>query len=133
MKVALKLSISRASSGEINIGIEDALSSIEFIDAKISCEEFAKAITGLSSRPMEAEIIGFEYVGKLKIREERKIECDLKSYNRNELEVWLKNNAQENGWILDSYLGSQSSISYFGDKKILNYAVYKYVTPNKGD
>lgn len=133
MKIELRLSISRPSSGGINIRIEDPLSHIEFIDATISCEEFAEAITGLQSRPMSAEIRGIENIGKKKIREERRIVCPLDSYDRKILESWLRNNAHEDGWIVDSYLGSQQSASYIDNKRVLDYAVYKFINQDSGE
>jgi hypothetical protein len=127
MKIELRLSISRPSNGGISLRIEDKLSGIEFIDAAISLDEFAEAITGLSSRPMMAEVRGLNYIGKKKVRESRSIECPIKSYDRNILKQWLKENANEDGWIIDTYLGSQKLIVTEKDKTILNYAVYKYV------
>jgi hypothetical protein len=43
------------------------------------------------------------------------------------LEQWLQDNAQEEGWIIDHYLGSQSSIDHMDGKTFLNYSVHKYV------
>jgi len=133
MKAKLKLSISRPSSGGISIRIEDTASLIEFIDASISCEQFAEAITGLSSRPMDAEVRGLEYIGKTRIREPRKIICPIETYDRGILQSWLKENAKEEGWLIDSYLGSQSSVARDGDKTILNYCVHKYVNQDSGE
>jgi hypothetical protein len=127
MKIELRLSISRPSNGGISLRIEDKLSGIKFIDAEISLEEFAEAITGLSSRPMMAEVRGLNYIGKKKVWESRSIECTINTYDRNILTQWLKENANEDGWITDTYLGSQSSIKTEKDKTILNYVVYKYV------
>jgi len=130
MKLNLKLSISRPSDGGISIRIEDELSRIEFIDASISLEEFAEAITGLSSRPMTAEVRGLEFVGRKRATEARSIVCPLDTYDKKVLEQWLKDSAQEEGWMVNTYLGSQSSVRRWQDGQIvLNYSVTKYVDP----
>jgi len=127
MKIELKLSISRPSNGGISIRIEDKLSGIEFLDASISLEEFSEAITGLASRPMQAEIRGLQYIGKKRIREDRKIKSGIDTYDTKILKKWLIDNAQEEGWILDLYLNSQSSVNRNDNGTFLNYSVYKYV------
>ena len=59
--------------------------------------------------------------------ESRRTLCPLKSYDKDELVAWLKENAQEEGWTLDYYLGSQSSIMRTDNGTYLNYHVYKVV------
>lgn len=48
----------------IHISIEDELSSIEFVRAEMSLEDFAKAITGQGLMPVEFELRGLKNVGK---------------------------------------------------------------------
>ena len=130
MKLNLKLSINRPSNGGISIRIGDELSGIEFIDANISLEEFAEAVTGLACRPMTAEVRGLEFVGKKRVTENRSIVCPLDTYDKKVLEQWLVDNAQEEGWMVNTYLGRQSSVCRDEDGKIiLNYSVTKYVDP----
>lgn len=88
------------------------------------------AITGLYSSDITAEVSGLDRVGKLKVRHPRRTEFtgDRKiAYDKDGLSNWLKENHQEDGWILDTYLGSQRSRENVGDKIFLNYAVYKFV------
>lgn len=39
----------------------------------------------------------------------------------------MRENKQEKGWLLNSYLGSKGSCYYSEGKKYLRYSVYKYV------
>lgn len=131
MKIKASLSISRPQYGDgrklISITIVDENSRIEFIDAEISYENFTQAITGLGHQEMEIEVRGLDRVGKKVVCEDRIIECPLKTHDRNVYRAWLDDNAQEEGWLLNSYLGSQNSISYKDGKTILRYRVTKYV------
>lgn len=131
--IPVSLSISRPSYGDgrkkISIRIRDELSRIEFIDMEIDLEHFAEALTGLSSRPAEAVIRGVEYLGMTRVTEKRQIVCPLTSLRREKYVEWLEANAQEDGWLLNSSLGSQSSVKSMGSETLLNYSVTKYVEP----
>lgn len=128
MKIQATLSLSFPSQGGVSIRLRDNASRIEFVDAEISHEEFSRALSSLQERPLiECEVRGLQYVGKKSITERRSIECPLKSYDRDVLSTWLKENAQEGGWLVSTYLGSQSSINHKDGKTILNYSVTKYV------
>lgn len=122
-----KVSISHSSDGFIRIRIRDESSRIEFAEIALTPEHFGNAVTGLSEQDGELEVRGLEWVGKTVVTENREIECPLSSYNRGELEEWLRENGQEEGWLLGTYLGSQSSVGWKGDKTILRYSVTKYV------
>ena len=122
-----KVTISRCSDDTIRIRFEDIASSIEFAEVTMTPEAFGSAITGLSSQDAELEVRGLQFVGKQRINELRQIECPLKTYDRKEMENWLRDNAQEDGWMVNTYLGSQSSIKHKDGKTILNYSVTKYV------
>lgn len=133
MKINCAITISRPSYGTdkkaISICLADRASGIEFFDGEISLEEFSEALTGLSDRSVEAEVRGLEYIGKKRVTESREILCPLKSYDRKEFEAWLEENAQEEGWILSTHLGSQKSITHNKDDVLLRYSVTKYVEP----
>src|SRR5258707_234686 len=95
-------------------------------------EDFARLVTGLSGMKAKAIFYGLEHVGKTKITEKRKVFCPLASYKkREEMEDWLMTYCQEEGWILNSYLGSRDSTSPAatseGDGIYLHYSVVKYV------
>lgn len=122
-----KVSINRRSDKKICIYIEDNASGIKFVEAIMNPEEFANAVTGLAYQEATGNVKGLEYVGKKRIREDRSVECPLDTYDKEKLQAWLKENCQEDDWLLDTYLGSQSSVSWKNGKTILNYAVIKYV------
>ena len=133
MKLNMKLSISRPSSGGINIRIKDDLSHIEFVDASISLEEFAEAVTGLSSRNMVVEVRGLEFVGKKNVTEKRSVMCPIDTYDKNVLKAWLCDNVKEDGWVVNTYLGGQSSVGRNKEGELLlNYSVSKFIEP-QGD
>lgn len=122
-----KVTISRASDDMVRIRIRDDASGIEFAEVALSIESYGYVITGLAEQEGSLEVRGLELVGKRRITEQRIIECPLNTYDKGVLVSWLEENAQEQGWILNTYLGSQSSVVRNGDKLILNYSVTKYV------
>jgi hypothetical protein len=123
------VSIHRRSDDTVCVEIRDELSRTKFVEATMTMEAFAYAVTGLAERPAELEVRGLENVGKRKIGEKRQIACPLRSWStRLKLEQWLAKHAQEDGWILNTSLGSQDSVQdSMGDGCVLNYSVYKYV------
>lgn len=126
MKINVGVSIGRNSKDEIKLTFTDEASNIQFLDVRMTPEQFAMAITGLSGIEVQAEARELEVVGKTRITERRSIECPLDTYDRKELTEWLKEHGKEEGWIVAPYLGSQSSIARRGDKVILNYSVYRF-------
>ena len=134
MEIKARLSISRDSSGVIRVRIRDDASRNEFVDLKISPESFGLAITGLSEVECEATISKIETVGMKKIQEKRRVACPIDSYNRAKLERWLKENCQEPGWSVVTYLGSQGSVVRDqSGKTFLNYSVVRYVEQHNED
>jgi len=123
------VSIGRWSDGTIRIEIRDELSRVKFVSATMSPEAFAHAVTGLAEQDAELEVHGLEYVGKRKVTEKRQIACPLEWRSKDEYTQWLIQNAQEDGWILNTHLGSQDSVTSNEDGKgcVLRYNVYKYV------
>jgi hypothetical protein len=122
-----KVTISRTSQDKVVISIVDDASRLQFVEVSMEPEAFAYAITGLAYRPADIEVRGLEFVGKTHVREQRTIECPLNTHDKSTLRKWLEDNAQEEGWLLDTYLGSQTSITRGDGKTILRYAVDKYV------
>lgn len=125
-----KVTISRVSYHDcekVVISIDDVSSGIQFAELELSAEAFGLAITGLSYREADLTVRGLQYIGKRRVTEKRTIECPLTTYDRTKLESWLRENAQEEGWIVNNYLGSQTSVSYKEGKTFLNYSVTKYV------
>jgi len=120
------LGISRRSDDKICIEISDEASGITLVVAEIDPYDFAQLITGLHGVKAPCRVRGLDVVGKTKVRESRRVICPINSYDRKFLESWLKDNCQEEGWILDKYLGSQNSTFSVADGTGLNYAVYRY-------
>lgn len=127
MNIKAALTISRLSTDKISICVQDHASHAQFLELEIDPAEFANALTGLSHVECTGEVRGLENVGKQIVSETRKVEYPHGGRpKRHELEAWLLLNCQEEGWIIDPYLGSQSSISNYDGKTFLNYRVKRY-------
>lgn len=112
----------------ITVNIKDRVSGIHFVEARFTLSDFMEALTGLGSVKGTAEITGLEYVGLKRVCEDRSINCPLSVYEgRDKLETWLANNGQEEGWLVSTYLGSQTSVKHAENGCILRYSVTKYV------
>lgn len=122
-----RLTIARRSDGLICMRVEDAASRTEFLEMELTPEVLGNAITSLAYQPVVFRMMGLEHIGKRRVIESRTIVCPLDTYKRDVLEAWLEENGQEEGWLLSSYLGSQSSIRHTDEGTILNYSVVKYV------
>jgi len=103
MNINAKITISRPSYGSgkkaISITITDEESRVRFFDGEMSYESFIEALTGMGECPVDATVRGLEFIGKQRINEPRTIECPLNTYKKDELENWLSENAQEEGWL----------------------------------
>jgi 2-keto-4-pentenoate hydratase/2-oxohepta-3-ene-1,7-dioic acid hydratase in catechol pathway len=124
-----QVTISRASDDLIRIKFQDCNSRIEFAEVAMSAADFANALTGLAHQEADLKVRGLNNVGKVLVSEKRKITCLGSNYDRKYLKEWLRDNAKEEGWLVDDYLGSQGSVAYHNGETILNYWVYKYVDP----
>jgi hypothetical protein len=113
------------------LSLECRTSGIEFAEIEMSMEQFGKLVAGCCDVRLEAELRGLEFVGKKLVRERRSVKCPLTEYSagNNVYAKWLTDNCQEEGWMLDTYLGSQGSVVKKYDEPFsrVNYAVYKYV------
>lgn len=127
MEIEASLIISRDSNNVIRIRVNDDNAVTKFCELELSPHDFAMALTGLSGIKCKAEVIGLDRVGKIRVRESRSVKCPLKGYDKEHLRQWLADNCQEEGWIIDTYLGSQNSINHSSDGIVLNYAVTKYI------
>lgn len=122
-----KVTISRNSRDVVCITFRDEASGIQFAEASMTVEAYGYAITGLAEQDADLEVRGLEYVGKQRITESREIVCPIKTYDRKALSEWLSENAQEDGWLVSTYLGSQKSVTYKDDGAVLRYSVTRYV------
>lgn len=127
MKITASLTIGRGSDDLIRIRIKDESSRVQFATLSISPHDFAMAVTGLSEINVDCECHGLGHVGKQKIVEPRTAVYKGSNLDRAFLSAWLLENRQEKGWSINSYLGSQGSITSTDGGTLLRYAVYKYV------
>ncbi len=123
------LTICKDSSGTVRVYVRDQESRTVFAALRLSPEDFADALFGLAETHCELDVHGLDRIGKRRVSESRQIEVlgEAKIYKRDNLRAWLRENAQEPGWILDDYLGTQGSVLYRDGKVLLNYRVYKFV------
>lgn len=125
--LAGKLTISRRSDDRIFIQIRDEASRNKFVEVEVTPELFGMAVTGLGEVDCSFEVSGLGVVGMQKQTESRRAVCPLKSYDRDQLRAWLRENCAEDGWHIDAYLGSQGSVVSTDEGSILKYSVYRYV------
>ena len=128
MKFEGKITISRNNNDEINIRIRDNASRQEFIDIKMTPENFTFLITGQAHVSISGNVNGLDVVGKVRVIEDRFVTTP--SYmSRDRAEEWLLQNCQEEGWIINNSLGSQTSMKFnhADNNHTLRYNVYKYV------
>ncbi len=137
MKTTGKIIIGRPTLGTgeeiMRIELRDDNSKGVFAELTMTLPDFAKALTGQAHMPFTAKYKNLDVVGKERIRENRSVEQPEHLGHKADLEQWLLDNCKEPGWIIDPYLGSQSSKTYVNGKTFLNYAVYKYVEPTDGE
>lgn len=119
--------ISRDSRDVFNIEIRCEESNTLLARASMNASQFAMCITGLHTGDVDCEIGILSRVGKCRVRESRQVQPPFSSYCRDTCEKWLKENCQEDGWTIDAYLGSQSSMVHKNGVLTLNYSVYKFV------
>lgn len=124
------ITITRNSADEIIIRVRCESSRNEFVEVRMTPHALGMALTGLSSVECETGLLrNPEVVGMRKIIEPRQAIYPMDSRNREQMQQWLIDNKQEDGWTLDTYLGSQNSIKHLHDGSgyVLKYRVFKYV------
>ena len=115
----------------ISVQIECEESHTRFIDLEIGYKEFAQALTGLSSVPVEFKVRNLESVGKRKVITRRKVKLptSLQCYSPDKVKVaeWLKDMYEDTVTYVDVYLGSQSTFvqDEEGDTCV-NFSTYVY-------
>jgi len=119
---------SRSDSGDdYRLTVTDNSSRTRFLELRMTAKQFAEMLTSLHQSDVTAMVRGLDRVGKRRIREGRSAVCPEKFWSREEQEAWLVENCQEEGWILDSHLGSQSSVVHKDGQTVLRYSVFKFV------
>ena len=145
-----KLTISRPSGGRhdgnpcIKIAVDDCDSRIQFLELEVSLADFALALTGLSEVECNMVVRGLQNVGKVRETQSLAIvlekaflkERGIQPYGR-EMEQYLVEDPdgiraqhETDGWKVDTYLRSQTSITPDGksDTAIrLNVRRYRFV------
>lgn len=119
--------IGRNNRDEIHIEFTCSESGVRAFDVRLAPEQFGLLITGRSLSDVPVTYNG-DGVGKRKIIEKRTFVVS-KHMSRDKAEQFLLENAQEPGWNLDNYLGSQTSITHNPGHEggyLLNYRVFKY-------
>ena len=122
-------SIVRTSNDEIKITLYDDDAVIEFAKATLSLESFALAITGLSHVKCGIDIHGLDKVGTIMESKHHVFELPCECYDENR--VWhaieeAKKTCPE-GWVPDTYFGSQNSFFMSGDKSMARCVIRRYV------
>lgn len=126
MKIQGNITISKDSRNIVRVRLQCEESRAVFAEAELTLEQFAQVITGLACVEVPIEVRNLGVVGKRKISEKRSAKFPLKYYKTEELRKWLLGNCQEEGWRIDDYLGSQTSVEYADDGAVLNYRVFRY-------
>lgn len=126
-KIKVEMTCSRDSSDNFRFRFRDKNSRIEFFSFELTPEDFAFFITNRTICDVEAETHGLEFIGKEKVIEKRSILVPKEfGSDRDKIEKFVKEQKEE-GWFVDSYLGSQSSFSHTEEGQWAHYKVYKYV------
>lgn len=126
------ISISRRTGdgyeNTICIEIKDDSSRNRFIDVKMSLADFAAAISGCSEMPIQFEVRCLDSIGKTKETEAASINIpkNMKFSSREDIRKYLQAYHQRDGWVLDDYLGSQTSIKHIESDEFFAVANIKY-------
>ena len=133
----MKITVSRMRGNEewIEIRIQDSLSSLEFVTVKMSCEDFAKALTGMGSCPGIGVVSGLDRVGK--VHENDTItfilpqNTDFK--NKKEIASQMALEACPKGWEPDLYFASQNSFFMKDGREWARCTIRRWRTPDDSD
>lgn len=131
MKVPVSMHIGRASGShiadEIILTIEDEAAGVQFFRAFIPMDKMMRMLTG-GQQAFEAELMSTDKIGKKRHVERLSVVSPDLGHDKNDYKLWLLDNCSEDGWELNTYLGSQSSIVHNKDgTKTLNYTRSKWV------
>ena len=122
------ITISRTNKETIELTIRDEASREELCRITMSPAQFGKAITGLYTTDIDMAVGNLDRIGKQKVTEPRSIILPFSTYDHGKIKSWLHENAKEDGWEINDYLGSQNSISFNKDDQLaVNYSVFKYI------
>ena len=96
------------------------------VQVTLSLAAYAEALLGLARVPCETEVSKLDKRGKTRTIEQRQVIAP-NMQSTKDYAIWLEQNAQEEGYELDTHLGSQNSVSRLNDDEVLlRYKVVKY-------
>ena len=121
------------NSDVLYLKIEDKASGIEFVDLEFDAEQLAN-LMNQSIAYMEGKVRGLSVVGKRYVSKtiQVRIPDKIGAYNKEEIANYLLEyerafEKSNEGWKLDKYIGSQSSISHEEDGNFANLKMFQYV------
>lgn len=127
MKIRAQMTISRRSDNMVCVTVQCIDSHAQFLKMEFTPHDFGMMLTGLSCMDATAaEVCGLGHVGKKRITEKRSVVCPLEDYDRKVLRAWLAQNCEEEGYTLNTYLGSQNSVVREENGQRLNYSVSRF-------
>lgn len=117
----------------VRIEITDDLSFVQFLDLKMTAEEFVSAIGGLGHVPCEFTLRGLDKVGK--VHEHDTLELELGpagdySFDRKKRAQMLANQwceKNEGGWYPDLQFNSQTSFFAKNGRQFARTTIRRYV------
>ena len=124
----ITISCRRGEEDYMSITLVDGASRISFLDIKMTLEEFAKAVTGQGFIPFNGTARNFGNLGKQKITEDFEFKMPSNDFiNRKESAAVEAKRVCPEGWLIDTYFGSQSSFVEKGGDCWASTSIYKFV------
>lgn len=115
----------------IKITIEDKNSAMSFVIIKVSCEEFAKALTGLGCVDCKGDVAGLNKIGKKHEHKTLVFEIPESVYKnskfRKEKTVEIIKKECPKGWVPDESFNNQNSFSQHKDKYYARTTIRRWV------
>lgn len=132
------ITISRSQASYISICVQDNDSREILIDGKMELADFAAVVTGHGFMPIAYETGNLNRIGKLRETELATVKVDKSllaeipkikpgQYGMPRLQQYLLRHCQRPGWEIDTYLGSQDSVSGSSDEPTLRFRYFRYV------
>jgi len=118
----------RSSDGMFRIRISDTAANVTFVEVQMTPANFALMLSNMAVE-CQGEVRDLKRVGRVRIREERKVIYTGKDSDRATLRRWLLETQKEEGWEMNDTLSSQSSVGYdyANSHHIIRYTVEKWV------
>ncbi len=127
MKIEGNLTI-LVSSERIEISVRDRNAGVKFLSTVINPETFCSMLGRLAEVPVELEVKGLQKVGKT--MEIDTLEFCMPSHSYEEQKTVATTEAIKacpDGWIPDTYFGSQDSFFRVGEKEMARCIIKRWV------